>query len=259
MVEAGGLKRDFILHVPAGAKQRAKLPLILVFHGYGEEAESIRAHSGLDAADALVAYMQGVDNAWAPAPYAKTTGEQDLAFVDAALGQLSSEFAVDRARVFAAGLSNGGGFAAFLGCQRPQQFTAVATVAGAFYEKVSESCSMIPMKHIDFHGTADTVIAYAGGSRHDHVYDSTAELMEDAAKRNRCDPEPLETVVSDAVVQQRWDECDAGLEHYRIVGGGHVWPGGGNDSSHLVASGFATRTLLDFFGVPLASTATSGF
>lgn len=259
VVDAGGLKRDFILHVPVGAEQRAKLPVIFVFHGYLEEAKTIREYSGLDDADALVAYMQGVDNAWAPAPYATTSGEQDLAFVDAALNQLTHDFAVDRAQVFAAGLSNGGGFAAYLGCQRPQDFTAVATVAGAFYEKVSEGCSMIPMKHIDFHGTADPVIAYAGGIRHDHVYDSTAELMDDAAERNRCDPEPVEKVVSNDVLEQRWVSCDAGLEHYRIVGGGHVWPGGGKDSSTTAPSGFATRTLLDFFGVPLTNATTSGF
>ena len=203
--------------------------------------------------------MQGVDNAWAPAPYAATSGEQDLAFVDAALHQLTLDFSVDRARVFAAGFSNGGGFAAYLGCQRPQEFTAVATVAGAFYEKVSEGCSMIPMKHIDFHGTADPVIAYAGGSRHNHVYDSTEELMSDAAERNRCDPQPVERIVSNDVVEQRWVGCDAGLVHYRIVGGGHSWPGEAKHSSPSVPSGFATRTLLEFFGIALTGAATSGF
>lgn len=249
-VQAAGIERRYLLSLPEGARERARLPLILVFHGYREDAESIQRYSGLNGADAIVAYLQGNDQAWAPAPYATTTGEQDLAFVDAVREQLSAEFDVDRARVFATGLSNGGGFAAYVGCQRPQDFTAVATVAAAFYSPVSEGCSAIPIKHIDFHGTEDRVIEYAGGQRHGTVYDSAVDMAYEAAERNRCQPEPVETHVTDTVVEERWLDCDAGLEHYRIEGGPHVWPGGDTDKSNTVPEGFATRRQLEFFGVP---------
>lgn len=250
-IEAGGMERTYIISLPPGARERARLPLIFVFHGYQETAESIREYSGLDSADAIVVYMQGVENAWAPAPYALTSGDQDLAFVDAVYDMLVEEFPVDRARVFAAGLSNGGGFAAFLGCQRPQSFTAVATVAGAFYQKVSEGCSAIPMKHVDFHGTDDVVINYAGGERHSTVYGSSAELMQDAAKRSRCDSEPASTAISPTVEEYRWDDCDAAVMHYRIEGGPHVWPGARQDQSQTVSTGFATRQILHFFDIGL--------
>ena len=39
---AGGLKRDYIGSTPAGARQRDRLPVIFVFHGYKEDAERIR-------------------------------------------------------------------------------------------------------------------------------------------------------------------------------------------------------------------------
>lgn len=247
-ITSAGLKRDYVLSVPKGARQRERLPLILVFHGYREDAQRMREHTQLDKADAVVAFMDGVDNAWAPAPYATTTGQQDLTFVDDVVSQLEEEFSIDRARVFAAGFSNGGGFAAFVGCQRPQDFTGVATVAGAFYQRVSEGCSQIPMKHIDFHGTADPVISYNGGERHETVYDSTHDMLVEAAVRNHCAREE-ETRLSDTVVQATWDDCDAALEHYRIEGGPHVWPGGTADTSASVSSGFATRAVLRFFGV----------
>lgn len=248
-ITAAGLQREFILSLPAGARQRARLPLIMVFHGYRENAETIHRYSELDKADAVVAYMQGKDDAWAPAPYAGTTGEQDLAFVDAVRSQLSGEFHIDPARVFAAGLSNGGGFAAFVGCQRPQDFTAVATVSAAFYQRVSDGCSRIPIKQIDFHGTADAVMHYAGGERHNTVYDSTPEMTAEAAERNRCRPQPAERRVADTVVEERWEDCDAGLEHFRIEGGPHVWPGGLRDESGTAPKGFATDEILDFFRV----------
>lgn len=247
-ITSAGLKRDYVLSVPKGAKQRDRLPLILVFHGYREDAQKMREHTQLDKADAVVAFLDGVDNAWAPAPYATTTGQQDLTFVDDVVAQLEGEFAVDRARVFATGFSNGGGFAAFVGCQRPQEFTGVATVAGAFYQRVSEGCSQIPMKHIDFHGTADPVISYNGGERHETVYDSTHDMLVEAATRNHCAREE-DIRLSDSIAHATWDDCDAALEHYRIEGGTHVWPGGTADTSGLVPSGFATRTLLQFFGV----------
>ena len=250
-ITSAGMKREFLLSVPKGAHQRERLPLILAFHGYKEDARQLRQHSQLEKADAVVAFLDGVDNAWAPAPYATSTGEQDLAFVDDVVAQLEGEFSIDTARVFAAGFSNGGGFAAFVGCQRPQEFTGVATVSGAFYQRVSEGCSQIPMKHIDFHGTADPVISYDGGERHETVYDSTHDMLEEAAVRNHCAREE-EVRLSDSVVEATWDGCDAALAHYRIESGPHVWPGGTADSSGLVSNGFATRTLLDFFGVGIS-------
>ena len=249
---SAGLKRDYILSVPRGAKQRDRLPLILVFHGYMEDAERIRQHSQLDKADAVVAFMDGVGKAWAPAPYAETTGEQDLAFVDDVLGQVEGEYSIDRTRIFAAGFSNGGGFAAFVGCQRPQEFSGVATVAGAFYQRVSSGCSSIPMKHVDFHGTADPIISYDGGERHETVYNSTPEMLEEAAARNHCAGRREDVALSPTVTKLSWDDCDAALSHYRIVGGPHVWPGGTSDNTGLVSDEFAARTLLEFFGVGLS-------
>ena len=249
---SAGLKRDYILSVPRGAKQRERLPLILVFHGYKEDADRIMQHSQLDKADAVVAFMDGVGEAWAPAPYAVTSGEQDLAFVDDVLSQLEGEYSIDRTRIFAAGFSNGGGLAAFVGCQRPQAFSGIATVAGAFYQRVAEGCSSIPMKHVDFHGTADPVISYGGGERHETVYNSTPEMLEEAAVRNHCAGRREDVELSHTVTMLSWDDCDAALSHYRIEGGPHVWPGGTSDNTGLVSKGFATRTLLAFFGVGMS-------
>lgn len=248
-ITAGGLQRSYLLTVPPGASGARRLPLIFVFHGYNEDAESIHRYSHLDRADALVVYMDGRDKAWAPAPYASTTGEQDLAFVDAVRAQLDGEFGVDRARVFAAGLSNGGGFAAYVGCQRAQDFTAIATVSAAFYERVSEGCSQIPLKHIDFHGTNDTVIGYNGGTRHQTVYDSVDTMLDEAAERNHCFPAAVTSNPSANLTERRWQQCDAALVHYRVSGGQHVWPGGGNDPTRTVTEDFATRRILEFFGV----------
>ncbi|WP_342319698.1 alpha/beta hydrolase family esterase [Corynebacterium mayonis] len=236
-IKAAGLDRTYIISIPPHYDALRALPLILVFHGYGESAEKIRNYSNLEKSTAIVVFMDGMDSAWAPAPYATTTGDQDLAFVDAVRRQVEGEFRINKARVFAAGLSNGGGFATYVGCQRPQTLTAIATVSAAFYAEVSESCSTIPLKHVNFHGTNDPVMEYGGGQRHKASYESIATVLNESARRNHCLLDPIARDFASGVAQFTWLHCDASLIHYQIHGGRHVWPS------------FATEVLLDFFGV----------
>lgn len=237
-VTVGQARREYRVSLPPAAEQRARLPLIFVFHGYGQHAESVEQNSGMDLADAIVVYPQGLGNAWAPAPYAKTSGDEDLAFFDTLRAELTAEYDIDPSRVFVTGFSNGGGFAAFVGCQRPQDVTAVGTVAAAFYEATTADCSAIPMKRIDFHGTEDPVMRYGGGRKYGTSYEASENNADQAATRNRCVGAPLISRISDEVVVRRWLHCDAETEHYRVDGGSHAWPE------------FATATLLEFFGVP---------
>ena len=46
------------------------------------------------------------------------------------------------------------------------------------------------------------------------------------ATHNGCTSGPQETVVDTEVVRLDWDGCTATVVMYRIVGGGHTWPGG---------------------------------
>ena len=132
--------RKFILHVPSSYQPGKKWPVVLAFHGWKETAEMMQRYTELDAADAIVAYPAGEDRAWAPAPYAKTTGAEDTEFVRDIVDSLRATYAVDDERIYATGMSNGGGFAAYLGCQMPDVFKSVATVSAAYYQAIHASC-----------------------------------------------------------------------------------------------------------------------
>ena len=254
-IPAGGLQRDYILSLPKGAQQREGLPLILVFHGYTSTAASMQRTTGLNNADAVVAYLQGVNKAWAPAPYANTNARQDLQFADAVREQLQQEFHTQPARTFAVGFSNGGGFAEFLSCQRPQDYTAVATVSAAIYDSVLEGCSAIPLTRLDIHGTSDNVIDYQGGTRHKTHYAGAYQDVEREARRNHCKatddeaPKPEWSEVLPGVEKAEWSGCDAGLVHYKIEGGKHEWLGPGTTPASALPIGFASEAVLRFFGV----------
>lgn len=247
-----GREREYLVSTPSDVHQLIGLPLIMVFHGYRMDVNKMRATTNFDSAHAVVVYMQGIDTAWAPAPYAKTTGEEDLAFFDAVREQMLREYPVNPARVFAAGHSNGGGFAAYAACHRPHVLTGIATVSAAYYEKVFEGCSPAPVKQIDFHGTGDRVIRYEGGWRYNTPYEPMGRVLIDAERRNHCHPQPLAEDFVRPGQKLTWQDCDAPLVHYRLEGSAHVWPGGLIDHGpgSIGTKNFATNEILDFFRIP---------
>ncbi len=248
-LEVGGRERSFLLSVPDGYTNHSRWPVVLAFHGWKEKAEWMHDYTGLDTAAALVVYAEGVDKAWSPAPYATTSVAEDIAYVEAVLAWVRERYFVDDANVNAVGLSNGGGFAALLGCQVPEKIAAVATISAAYYQDVHHDCAEVPVPHLDIHGTADSVIKYYGGTRHDTVYSSVPGVLAAAAKRNGCQDGAEIMRESTEVLEFRWPGCEAGLHHIRVGVGGHTWPGGREDPNVSVPEDFATYRVLEFFGV----------
>ena len=199
--------RKFILHVPSSYQPGKKWPVVLAFHGWKETAEMMQRYTELDAADAIVAYPAGEDRAWAPAPYAKTTGAEDTQFVRDIVDSLRATYAVDDERIYATGMSNGGGFAAYLGCQMPDVFKSVATVSAAYYQAIHASCKGEPVGRLDMHGTLDPVVDYYGGTRHKERYVSVPEVVSMDAQRNRCEGNlNTERLANNALLVQ-WEQC----------------------------------------------------
>jgi polyhydroxybutyrate depolymerase len=151
----------------------------------------------------------------------------DVRFLSELVDAVAGELAIDRRRVFAAGLSNGGMMVHRLGCERPDLFAAIAPVAGGMAYDVARACvSGSPVSVIAMHGTDDAIV------RFDHdITDSTATWV----KRDGCPAAPRPSRLADLDphdgTQTRVDEygpCATGTDvaFYTIEGGGHAWPGG---------------------------------
>lgn len=248
-VDVGGRERTFLLSVPDGYTNHHPWPVVLAFPGWREKAGWMRDYTGLDAAAALVVYAEGVEEAWSPAPYAHTSVAEDIAYVEAVVHWVREHYLVDDTSINAVGMSNGGGFATLLGCQLPELFAAVATVSAAYYQDVHRDCAEVPVPHLDIHGTADSIIEYYGGTRHETVYSSVPAVLAAAAERNGCTGESEIMRQSTEVLEFRWPGCVADLQHIRVGGGGHLWPGGREDPHVSVPDDFATYRVLEFFGV----------
>ncbi len=170
--------RSFILSVPKDYTGEKKWPMVLAFPGWGQSAENLRGYSRLDAADAITVFAEGKKKAWSPAPYAKTSTAEDKKFVRDIIDAVRATYRVDDSRIFATGMSNGGGFAAYLACQMPDVFKSVATVSAAYYKDILKDCAHSPVGRLDMHGTVDPVVGYYGGTRHKTKYYSVESVLE---------------------------------------------------------------------------------
>lgn len=156
--------RRYWLDAPAAPADRP-LPVVLVFHGFRDRAENLRRGTGfgtLARRDGFIAvFPDGHDGV----RLLGTTGRgwdigvddaADRAFVVALLDRLERERCIDRRRVFATGMSNGGFFSSLLGCQLADRFAAVAAVAGGMELGPCRPARPVPLLFL--YGSNDTVV-----------------------------------------------------------------------------------------------------
>ena len=188
----------------------------------------------------------------------------ELAYFDALLDELQDSVTVDPDRVFAAGHSNGAAMSHRLACQRADRFAAIAPNAAPNQFSTTEACEPSrPVAVLQMHGTDDDCMPYEGGENgcvptEDGVSLGIEQSNADWAARNGCEAIPAEEALPDeaddgtTTVRQSWPGCADGgeVEHLRIEGGGHAWPGGYTLSSKggTVPRDFdGDELVLDFF------------
>ena len=154
---------------------------------------------------------------------------QDVSFISDLINEIEAAYNIDERRIYANGLSNGGGMSYLLACALPERIAAIGSVAGA-YLLPQETCNPErPVPVIAFHGTADEIVPYGGGPSEafDITFPVVPEWVESWAAHNRCE-ERMEIPATGKVSGIRYTECrqNADVVFYTIEGGGHSWPGG---------------------------------
>jgi polyhydroxybutyrate depolymerase len=222
VLSGGGIRR-FTLYVPEEIASPA--PLVLVFHGFTSNPDRVADLSGMSAvADRegfAVAYpaARGIPSAWRADTGRQ--GDTDVVFVRDLVEVIGEAIPIDDARVYAAGMSNGGGMAVRLGCEAADLVAAVAPVAGAMVVPVCDPVRPVPM--IAFHGTEDRVVPYEGLGLLN--LPDVEDLLAGWAVGNGCGPDPDAERVAGDVVRSTWGGCDAEVVLYTVEGGRHGWPG----------------------------------
>ena len=238
--------RDYLLAIPDSYDPSTRSPLILNFHGLGSNKEQQDLYTGMNRRAGAAGYVvvtpdgTGTDlRHWAfpPLPGAAT----DVAFVKALLARTARALCIDPKRVYATGMSNGAIFATRLACALPGRFAAIAPVAGVNATKVCGRGTP-PTSVLAFHGTADPIVPYAGGRvlrghqsarRHANpsAVRSAAQPVDDAvaswAAFDGCGTPAATNQVEPGIEHVVYPDCPDGgtVELYRVVDGGHTWPG----------------------------------
>jgi polyhydroxybutyrate depolymerase len=245
VIGSGGRQREFVLHVPADYDAQRPLPVVLAFHGHGSTGARMDGFSKLSTLPAIVAYPEGLISdgdenrqSWQGAPYS-VPDVDDVGFTADLLDHLQSTLCVDVTRVYATGISNGGGFTGLLACRLADRLAAVAAVAGAFYPATGEDCRPArPIPVLELHGTADDTVPYTGGVRD---LPAIADWVAGWVGRNGCQVQPSAGRIEPDIAVNSWGGCAGGAEvrHVAVNGGGHTWPGADSYSG----GGATTQTI----------------
>jgi polyhydroxybutyrate depolymerase len=239
-IVSSGITRRYLLYVPKTYDRSKPTPLVISIHPaatWGAFEKNITGWN--DVADEygfIVVYPNGSGaffDGFGPGQHVWPMGPRslprDVRFVSDLIDKLEAQYNIDPNRIYANGMSNGGGMAFALSCELADRIAAVGAVAAAHMG--SWSCrDSRPMPTIAFHGTSDRFAPYLGGSSpiaprpFANIPDWTAQV----AHRNRCQSDPIETRISASVRRLGYGNCAANADAilYTIEGGGHSWPGG---------------------------------
>lgn len=263
LVVTRGRKRGYLLHVPKGYQPGKPTPLVICLHGFSEWPAHVMNISGwnevADEYGFLVVYPRGrgFPLRWFcnGRPGDDRKGAEDVQFIADLLDQLHQRHNIDPSRVYANGLSNGGGMSFLLACKLSDRIAAIGSVAGAYLFPQTEWTAPRRVPAILFHGCEDPLVPFHGGpSKVFRVpFPDVPGWVQWLANHYGCLPEPVEIPhIGDATgVRYTGGPNETEVVFYSIRGGGHTWPGGGTMPAFLVGHTptniCATRLMWNFF------------
>jgi len=233
----GGLTRTYILYVPVSYSAGTPAPLVFNFHGYTSNATEQMFYGDFrsiaDTAGFLLVHPMGtLDGSGQPYWNSGWGGTvDDIGFTSALIDSLSLNYTINQDRIFSTGMSNGGFMSYTLACELSDRIAAIASVTGAMNLNQSSTCNAShQMPVMEIHGTSDGTVAYNGAS----WIEATSNTLNYWATFNNCTIPAIMTPVPNINLT---DGCTAEhyvyqngingveVEHYKIIAGGHTWPG----------------------------------
>lgn len=257
----GGVQRTYILYVPASYSAANPAPLVFNFHGYTSNAIAQMFYGEFrpiaDTAGFLLVVPQGTidgqGNTYWNAGWGGVTN--DVSFTEALLDNLSATYNVNQDRVYSTGMSNGGFMSYYLACNLSDRIAAIASVTGAMTNGTPLTCNpQHPTPVLEIHGDADGTVPYGGSILNESTqagldywidYNNTNTTASLIAIPNSS---TSDNSTVEHYVYSGGDNC-VDVEHYKILNGGHTWPGapintGNGETNHDIE---ASLLIWEFF------------
>ena len=260
---SSGEKRKYLFYVPESYDPTVPTPLVFNIHGFAQwPANQMKVSGWNELADQfgfIVVYPSGTGFPlrWRVSEDPENPGgpQKEVAFFSDLIDKLEDEYNIDSSRIYANGLSNGGGMTLQLACNLSDRIAAIGGVAGAYLFDFEECLPEHLVPAIFFHGKEDQIVPFGGGpsERYSLPFPNIPEFVHSYAQKNECDPDPYTVLETTNVSGIRYSDCreDANVVFYTIADGGHTWPGGsplpewitGKTSQEIDA----TRLMWEFF------------
>jgi polyhydroxybutyrate depolymerase len=241
-----GLERSYVVRVPSGLAQHdGRVPLVMVLHGGGGNADNAESMTGFTAKAEkeafIVVYPEGTGrfrkrhltwNAGHCCGIAMKRRADDVGFIGALLDKLLVDYPIDPKRIYATGMSNGGMMTHRLGIELSERFAAIAPVVATLFG--DETTPPHPVSALMINGLLDKSVPPEGGPPGGHfpsAWDGTPAkpALEQAAfwaQADGCAGDPDRIGGGRYILTQY--RCPAGLAVviYLVKDNGHAWPGG---------------------------------
>ncbi|MFO1078655.1 MAG: serine hydrolase [Planctomycetota bacterium] len=270
-----GRDRAYVLHLPPAVAEQRDLPLVLVLHGEGGDAERAAQETGFaelaDREGFVAVFADGTGalsnrlltwNSGGFPCYAADHDVDDVGFLRAVVGDVAGRVAIAAGRVFAVGHGNGGMMCHRLAREASDLFAGIAVVGGAMDFTAADPTDAVGVLIV--HGTQDEQVPYLGGAP--KAATGRAGSRADASVQDAIDywlarnglfgyPQSVSPATEAGV---RIDTYGTGADGkpsgtpVRVItldGGGHAWPGGklANPAGDRPFAYAATRAVWDFF------------
>lgn len=270
-----GLTRMYLVHVPARYDAATPVPLLFALHGGGGSMDYIAndAYYGLisksDHEGFVVVFPNGFSklksgkfatwNAGRCCGGARDQNVDDVGFIRQIVTHLTRQMNIDRKRIYATGMSNGGMMAYRLACDMPEVFSAIASVAGTDNTRSCTPAKPVAILHI--HARDDDHVLFNGGAGPKSLdpskvtdFTSVAHTVSKWVRLNGCTTAPRRTLEKAGAHCEVYSPCQSNTKVQLCVTetGGHSWPGGykprGSEPTSKAIS--ANEVMWDFFNLP---------
>ena len=257
----GGMQRTYILYVPASYSATTAAPIVLNLHGLTSNSSAQMFYGDFrpiaDTASFLIVAPQGTTNFQGDTYWNAGFGGtvDDVGFIEALLDSISANYTINQDRVYSTGMSNGGYMSYYLACNLSDRIAAIASVTGAMTKGLPNTCNpQHPTPVMEIHGDADVTVPYNGNT----ISESVQTGLNYWISYNNSNSTPVVTTLPNIsttdnstvehYIYTNGDSC-VDVEHYKVLSGGHTWPGapintGSGNTNHDIE---ASLLIWEFF------------
>lgn len=231
-----GITREYKIYVPASYNSSSPVPLVFNLHGYTSNYTEQEAYGNFrpiaDTANFIIVHPNGTfDGSGNRYWNAFGFGADDIGFISLLIDHISADYAIDQNRIYSTGMSNGGFMSVELACVLSNRIAAVASVTGSMGLNRIPVCNPSkPTPVMQINGTSDVTVAYNGTAQ----YASIPAVVDFWVDKNNCNTTPqvinvpnINTTDGSTVEHFIYGQGnqDATVELFKVIGGGHTWPG----------------------------------